>query len=67
MDPDLKFYIALLVTMPVISLFMTFMMALEEQFDDFLETILFWVVISVVLVTAVSVLYGLAQVWSWAV
>lgn len=67
MDPDLKIYIALLVTMPVVAGFMTLMMSLEDQFDDFLETILFWVIISVFLITLMSVIVGLGFVWAWAI
>lgn len=67
MDPDLKIYIALLVTMPVVAGFMTMMMTIGEQFDDFLETILFWVVISVFLITLMSVIVGLGFLWAWAI
>lgn len=67
MDPDFKIYIALLVTMPVVAGFMTMMMTIGEQFDDFLETILFWVVISVFLITLMSVIVGLGFLWAWAI
>lgn len=66
MNEDVRVFLAMLATMPVVALIMTIAAAANNEFDEALEALLLWAALSAFLLVIALAAGATYFVWTWA-
>lgn len=66
MADDVKIFLAALATCPAVAAFIIGMASADNVFDDFMESLQAWFVLTIGFMVVVSAAAALVFVWTWA-